>query len=304
LAARPRGRDLLDQPAGLSPVVGARQLEVDDLDVDLRRLGGRDRLADGLEDPARLVANVGGVGPAVAPHDPEQSDQLLRPGEGAGRGEEPRRQAGGARREPFLEETAHRGQLVAGRGAILHPDRHQAQRVVADLHDRVHRGRREAIQVAGEARLLDLDPGGEAGQVLLEQPRAARQCRRHRQPAMADHLGGHALGHLALGSGRIGQREVRVRLDVDEPGRHHQAAGVDRAARRPGVARRDRGDPAVSDRDVAPDRVGAATIQHLTAADDQIVQVGLRPRSALHRRPVEGTTAARNPVGPPGICAS
>src|SRR6266853_2757083 len=68
-AARPRGRDLLDQPAGLSPVVGARQLEVDDLDVDLRRLGGRDRLADGLEDPARLVANVGGVRPAVAPHD-------------------------------------------------------------------------------------------------------------------------------------------------------------------------------------------------------------------------------------------
>jgi hypothetical protein len=248
---------------------------VDDLRVDPRRLGRRDRLAHGLEDASRLVADVGGVRSAVTPDHREQLVQLVRAGEGAGRGEEAGGQADGAGRQALVEQPSHRGPLLLGRRAVVQPDGHQAQGVVADLHDHVHRGGREAVHVPGEARLRDLDPGGEAGQVLLEQAGAPGHGWRDGEPAVTDHLGRHALEHLALGPRRVGQREVRVGLDVDEPGRHHQAAGVDRAARRPRVGRGDRDDPAVADRDVRAHRGRPVAVQHLPAADDEIVHVEL-----------------------------
>jgi hypothetical protein len=283
-APRPRGVDLGEQLAGAPPVVHARELQVDDLHVDPGRLGRRDRLADGLEDSSGLVSHVGGVRSAVTPDHREEPVQLIRAGEGAGRGEEAGGQADGAGRQALVEQPSHRGPLVVGRRTVVQPDGHQAQRVVADLHDHVHRGGRKPVHVLGEARLPDLDPGGEAGQILLKQGGAPGQRRRDGEPAVTDHLGRHALAHLALGPRRIGQREVRVGLDVDESGRHDQAPGVDRAARGSGVGRGDRDDLPVAYRDVRAHGGRPGTVQHLTAADDEIVHVE-RPDSSPSSAP-------------------
>ena len=63
---------------------------------------------------------------------------------------------------------------------------------------------------------------------------ACRQIRRQAAPtqrraadaALADDLGRHALVHLALCTAVDDQREVGVRVQIDEPGRHDQAAHV------------------------------------------------------------------------------
>ena len=87
------------------------------------------------------------------------------------------------------------------------------------------------------------------------------------EPAVADHLGGHALQHLRLRLAVEREREVAVRVDVDEAGREHQAARVDRLV---GGERRaaDLGDDAVLEDKVAVARRGAAAVDDPSAGEE------------------------------------
>ena len=86
---------------------------------------------------------------------------------------------------------------------------------------------RKAIEVLGKARLAKRQPRRARAQIVLQQFDLAGQRRRDREAAMADDLRGDALAHLAFGLRIDRQREIGMRLDVDE-------------ARRDGEARRHR----------------------------------------------------------------
>jgi hypothetical protein len=106
---------------------------------------------------------------------------------------------------------------------------------------------------------------------LLAQDRlTARQHGRDGEAAVADDFGRHALAHLAVSRRGEGQREVRVCLDVDEPGGDDEPAGVDHAVGGALVARRDRHDAAAADRDIGRDRRGTGAGEHLSTAYDDV----------------------------------
>src|SRR5689334_9197799 len=87
---------------------------------------------------------------------------------------------------------------------------------------------------------------------------------------MADDLGRHPLAYLALGLWVYRQGEVRMRLDVDEAGRHRQPFRVDDLGRafRQGAA--ERCDPSLANRDVA-NLAGPPAAVDQGAAPDQDV---------------------------------
>jgi hypothetical protein len=112
---------------------------------------------------------------------------------------------------------------------------------------------------------------------------------------VTDHLGGDALEDLALGPRGVRQREIGVRLDVDEPRRHHEPIGLDHAPGRPRMAGRDGGDPAVAHRGVGAHRLRARAVQERAAADDEVVHA--RP-DATQRRSDEQALLPEAAVGP------
>ena len=156
-------------------------------------------------------------------------------------------------------------------GAVLHAHRHEPEGVVAHLHDGVHRGRREAVEVLGERGLAEGQRRRAGRQVVGQQLGPSGQRRGGREAAVADHLGGHALADLALRAGIEGQGEVGMRVDVDEAGRHDLAARVDRPARRAPGARLEGGDAPVAHRHVGllPGRTRA--VEDQSSADDDVV---------------------------------
>ena len=121
---------------------------------------------------------------------------------------------------------------AGARRAVRHAHDHQAQRVVADQHAGVHRGRRKRVEIVGKARLAERQPRRARRKIIAQQLDLAGQRGRDREAAMADDLGGDALAHLALGLGIDRQREIRVGLDVDEARRDREPGCVDGAGRR------------------------------------------------------------------------
>ena len=221
-----------------------------DLHVDAgsrAELGG---LGEGVEDAVRFVAQVGEVASPVSLQEVAEFDQFLTPGIRPGRREQARRQAQRPRRQGFGEQLFHVVELGRLGWPVLHVHGHQPERVVADQHGDVDRGRRITRRVLGERGLPEIEPRGARPQVAGQRLGLAGQGRRHREPAMADDLGGHSLAYLALGLGHEGQGEVGMGLDVDEAGRDDQAPGLDDAcsARRDVVA--DGGDTPVPERHV------------------------------------------------------
>jgi hypothetical protein len=150
---------------------------------------------------------------------------------------------------------------------------------VADLEDRVHRRGREAVRVRRERRVAEREPRRARGQVLAQVGGAARQRGCGGEAAVADHFGRHALPDLAFRFWIQRQREVGVRVDVDEARREREPGGVDEAA---GLAQvgADRGDRAVRDRDVDASRGRTGAVEHLGAPNQEVVHgyVCARPR--------------------------
>src|SRR4029077_14418552 len=96
-------------------------------------------------------------------------------------------------------------------------------------------------------------------------------CRRHREAAMADNLGGDALAHLALGLRIDRQGEIRMRLDVDKARREGEGLGVDDLSRGAGDVGADRRDAPVGDSKIAGDSWTAGTVVQNSAADQDVV---------------------------------
>ncbi len=90
-----------------------------------------------------------------------------------------------------------------------------------------------------------------------------------REAAHAHHLGGDALAHLGLRRRAGVIDEVRVRVDVDEAGRHHEAARVDGARGLAGEARPDGGNAVSLQRHVGGDAGRAAAVQHGAVLDQE-----------------------------------
>src|SRR6185369_1365785 len=99
---------------------------------------------------------------------------------------------------------------------------------------------------------------------------ATGQGGRGRKSTVAGDLQRDALADLRLRPRVERQREVGVRVDVDEAGRDDLAAGVDHPAGRPRRARLERDEAAPVDADVgvAPGRAGA--VDQVAAADQQV----------------------------------
>ena len=176
--------------------------------------------------------------------------------------------------------------LGGARGAVFEPHHHQTQGVVADQHPGVDRNRGKGVEIFGKPHLAERQPRRAAAQIIGEQLRLARQDRRDREPAMPDDLGRDALAHLAFGLWIDRQREVRMRFDVDEAGRHRQPFGIDHLGRAFRQRAADRGDPPGANGDVAdfpgpPAAVdqGAAADQHVPRHDRRAISGGIAWRA-------------------------
>ena len=88
---------------------------------------------------------------------------------------------------------------------------------------------------------------------------------------MADDLGGDALADLALGLGVDRQREIRMRLDVDEARRHGEPCGVDGLLGAAFELRADRGDTAVFNGEISRGAGRAAAVENKPAADQDVM---------------------------------
>ena len=205
-----------------------------DLDVHAADIGDLDRLFERFQHLVRFIAQVREVAGVVALDRVAQRDHLVRPRVGAGRGEQPRRKAECAGFERLVQERDHALQFVRGRRPVRHAHHHQAQRVVADQHAGIHRGRRERVEVVGKGGFAKRQPRRARAEIVAQQFDLARQRRCDREAAVPDDFGGYALAHLALGLGIDRQGEVGMGLDVDEAGRNRETIGLDhlRGARR------------------------------------------------------------------------
>ena len=106
---------------------------------------------------------------------------------------------------------------------------------------------------------------------------------RRRIAAVPQDLGGDPLADRVERAGVGGQREVGVRVEVDEARRDREALGIDHApCRRPGL-RLECDDPAAVDGHVGALSGGAGAVEDVTAADEQVD----------HRATLAGATARR-----------
>ena len=190
-------------------------------------------------------------------------------------------------------------ELARGRFAVAHAHGHQAQRVVADQHAGVHRGRRKRVEIFGERELAERRPGRRRAQIVLQELHLAGQAWRHREPAMADDFGGDPLAHFAFCLGIDRQREVGVGLDVDEARRNGEAPGVNDLLRRFGELRSDRNDAAVLDCHIARHAGGSAAVVKEAAADQDVRHGKLasgRGRKTIAGPEVSGATGKLKPA--------
>ena len=228
----------------LAPHADGAELDVRNLDRDVRALADRDRFPQRVEALVGLVADVRHVDAAVAGHDFRQLDELAGLGVAADFVFEAARQAGGAFAHPLIDEQRHARDLVGARGAL---------EVV--LHHQPAHGR-----VADERR--DVDGGRRApplGQVVADRPR--------RVAVRPDDDRGDALRDLGLGRRIGGQPRGRMIVDVDEAGRDDEAVAVDHGV--PGLRLdvADGDDAIVDEADVGAPQRRAAPVREIGADD-------------------------------------
>ena len=110
---------------------------------------------------------------------------------------------------------------------------------------------------------------------------------------MPDDLGRHSLAYFALGLGVDRQREVGMRLDVDEAGRDDLTLRVDRPAGGALVTWLDRDDASAANGDVRPPGRRAGAVDDVAAADDEIVGHGIAQSARLTGPGLASTPAPR-----------
>ena len=210
-AALPRRVDQRDHFLHPAEVLRAGHLQMEDVDRDARAFADGDRLLDAFAQLLAVVAQVRRVEAASRAGRPRQRDQLV------GLRVRVRRvdQAGGHAVRALLhrvgDEPRHPLELLRFRRALVVAHHELADLAEADVRQQVDR------------RLAALDRREVAGEVAPA-PLGGRLLRRDRS-ALADHLGGHALADLALGVAVGQQREVGVRVRIDEPGGERPCRG-------------------------------------------------------------------------------
>src|ERR1051326_3123168 len=97
--------------------------------------------------------------------------------------------------------------------------------------------------------------------------------------SLAHDLRRHALSDLADHAPvTAGQLQARLRLNVNEPGRNHQAAGVDALLGGSVAKQARRSDPRnaiAADANVAVEPGVASSIDHSAVGNDEVVRVGV-----------------------------
>ena len=81
----------------------------------------------------------------------------------------------------------------------------------------------------------------------------------------------HALAHVVVGGRHLEDAAPRVRVDVDETGRHDQTADVDRPRRRLRYRRGDADDGVALDRQIGAIPRAAGAVDDASVAKDEIV---------------------------------
>ena len=140
-----------------------------------------------------------------------------------------------------------------------------------EVHD-VERGAVgvEGAQVVAEARPLERHPLRHVEREATELLAELGGHRSRREAAVADHLGGHALADLGLGSPIRPQAPVRVRVHVDEAGREDLARRVERGTRVLAAEVADDGDRLVGHADVDARAGGAGAVDDGGALDLEV----------------------------------
>ena len=159
------------------PVVEAGAFEVHDLDVNLAGFRDVDRFLQRVEDLVQFVAQMREIAAVMALHDAAQRDDFV-----CGRIRARRREQAGGKSErtgpqALVEQITHRLQFAGRRRTIVHAHHHQAQRIVADQHAGVHRGRREAVEIMREGCFAKRQPRRARRQVIAQQLDLSRQHR-------------------------------------------------------------------------------------------------------------------------------
>ena len=214
-----------DQFVHAAPQFLIGDLEVNHIHGDTRPLANRDRLLHGGHHIGPLVAVVRRVDAAVPGNDLAQLGDLIGRRQGAGRHRQHARQSERSVAHGFVEQFLHAGELLGSRPVEARPHHSLPDVVQPDIGRDVH----------GHARLLDgvevFFQCGELPGLALgrSRPRVIRV--RPCGVAFAEHLGRHTLPNLARGIAVLEQQIIRVRVNVDEPRRDNQTAGIDLARR-------------------------------------------------------------------------
>ena len=256
--------DLRDVAADRAPVLLAANLEMKEVDRQLRFLGDANREVQLLVLLHALAADVRHVDAIRGGDGLRQLDHFLRMRRTAAlesRDQSPRPLAHRAKRQ-LLHPLQLRG--VRRPRAVAHDD--ETYLVVGHLRDDVHR----------DALLPERAPvAGEVGPGVLRVRQAV--TRRHRR-ALADDVHGHALPHLALGVAVVQQRLIGMGVEIDEAGGHDETACVDLPGRARVGQPPDGRNAVAADRDVGVERRIARAVDNLPAADEEVIGRLLRAR--------------------------
>jgi hypothetical protein len=260
--ALPRVLELRDEAADAAPVVTGPDLEVEDVDRELRFLGDADGKGQFLRLIEALAADVRRVVAAVGRDHAGHLEDLARLGRAAAL--EPRDQTPCAFLHRPGNEIAHPCKLLGcGRRRVVtfHDAPHLFRR---DVSDHIDRGALplQAIEVAGKRCPVRAHAIGAA---RIGQP----VTRRHRR-ALAHDVERDALPDLALRRSVGDERHFRMSVEIDEAWSDDEALDVDRDPGGPVRQLPDGGDAIALEADVSRQGRSARAIEHLTSANQHV----------------------------------
>ena len=270
--ARTAGFDLREVLSDGSPVFLAADLQVEDVDGNLRLLRDANRKVDFAVLFGALAADVGHIDPVVLRHDFCDLDDffwMFGPAALESRHEPPRtffHRAGCQLLHPFELADRRRRRVVS--------DCDKTNLLEGDLRDDIH-----GDSLLSERLPVTREVG--PGAFGIRETISGRDRR-----AFADDVERHALSHLALGVAVVQQREVGMRMQVDEPRRHDETAGINLARRLRAHQAANRHDAIAADGDIAGEPGIARPVDNVAVAYQQVVRRLLCAERLLsHGRP-------------------
>ncbi len=226
---------------------------MEDLHGHPAALAHLDGLLDRLDELLAFPSDVRGVDAAVLRHHPRQLDQLVR-GVIARRGVDQRRgHPEGTRAHGRIHDGPHPVELLRIGGPIV-----------------------GAEHGAASLRRAEVRPEVEADASLLETAEVIPDLRSgDRRPSLPSDRGRHAHAELVLGQAVFRQNAAGLVHHVDPSGRDDQP-GCIKLRPPPSCDGPDRDEPAVADRHVRSHPGIAGAVEHASAADHDVVLLGLR----------------------------